>query len=80
MKLSITAFGIARDILGGRKYELEVADQATVKVALDQLKNQFPDFVKLKSILLAVNEDYVAEDFVLSENDDVVLVPPVSGG
>lgn len=80
MKLTITAFGIARDIIGERKYEMEVDDRSTVGVVLANLKTLFPAFTQLQSIILAVNEDYVNENFIINEGDDVVLVPPVSGG
>ena len=80
MILTITAFGIARDILGAMKYELEVSEGITSGELLSKLSDQFEDFSKLNSLLLAVNEEYANDDLVLQEGDDVVLIPPVSGG
>ena len=35
---------------------------------------------ELNTLSFAVNEEYRADDFVLSEDDEVVIIPPVSGG
>ena len=35
---------------------------------------------ELKSVRLAVNSEYATEDLLLQENDEVALIPPVSGG
>ncbi len=45
-----------------------------------KLLDTYPDFSKLKSLRIAVNEAYGNEELVLTERDEVVLIPPVSGG
>ena len=45
-----------------------------------ELISQFPDFEKLASLKFAVNTNYVDDSYQLKENDEVVLIPPVSGG
>lgn len=79
MKVRITAFGIAKDIVGGKHLELEVkgTDLSELRQALI---SQYPDFGKLASLKFAVNTNYVDDSFQLKENDEVVLIPPVSGG
>ena len=79
MKVRITAFGIAKDIVGGKHLELEVAG-AELSEVRQELVSQFPDFGKLASLKFAVNTNYVDDSFQLNENDEVVLIPPVSGG
>ena len=49
-------------------------------MARQVLKEKYPAFDKLASLQLAVNAEYVEDDYVLRENDEVVLIPPVSGG
>ncbi|MCE7995355.1 MAG: MoaD/ThiS family protein [Roseivirga sp.] len=80
MNIEIVAFGIAKDILKGKSIQLEVASAATVEQVKKQLVNDYPDFQTLASLQLAVNAEYVVDDYVLNENDEVVLIPPVSGG
>ena len=80
MKLKIVAFGIAKEILSGSKLELELSDGNSIADLKTTLIQQYPDLEKLRSLKFAVNEDYQPDDFSLSENDEVVIIPPVSGG
>ncbi len=80
MKIAITAFGIAKDILQQKQIELNCSESASVGDVRAQLIQNFPDFEKLASLKFAVNTEYVADDYELSANDEVVLIPPVSGG
>ncbi len=81
MKLKIIAFGIARDILKNSELKLEFTDS---QILISDLKNRlvaaFPDFDKLASLRMAVNEEYVEDSYELQNNDEIVLIPPVSGG
>lgn len=80
MKLNILAFGIAKDILGQRTITLEVPASLNVGTLLDHLRQEYPDFKQLASLRVAVNQDYAEADHPLQETDEVVLIPPVSGG
>lgn len=80
MKLYIQAFGIAKEILGSPRIEHELPDPGTVEQLLASLKSTYPEFEKLASLLVAVNEEYASEGQSLQEADEIVLIPPVSGG
>ncbi len=80
MKIAITAFGIAKDILQQKQIELNCDDGASVSEIRSRLIQDFPDFDKLASLRFAVNTEYVGDDYQLNANDEVVLIPPVSGG
>jgi len=80
MKINILAFGIAKDIVNGSSLDLDVVEAATVGDLKNLLINQFPDFEKLRSLAIAVNQEYREDDFQLNENDEIVIIPPVSGG
>ena len=80
MKIEITAFGIAKDILRQKQMVLDCAESAMVGDVRAQLIQNFPDFEKLASLKFAVNTEYVSDDYQLKSNDEVVLIPPVSGG
>jgi len=79
MKLRIVAFGIAKEILNGKNHEMDMA-VATVGELKQVLFDRYDGFQKLNSLAFAVNEEYREADFLLSENDEVVLIPPVAGG
>jgi len=80
MKLHLLAFGIAKDILhgGSVSYDLIVGDR--ISDLKQSLLETYPDFVALTSLSFAVNETYVTDDHRLKEGDEIVLIPPVSGG
>lgn len=80
MNINILAFGIAKDIIQSQQLAFEVKTGATVGILKEQLCAQFPEFQRLKSLAIAVNEEYQEDDFVLSERDEIVIIPPVSGG
>lgn len=80
MKISITAFGIAKDILKQKQVELTCEADASIGDVRAELIAQYPEFRKLVSLKFAVNTEYVNDTFQLSEKDEVVLIPPVSGG
>lgn len=80
MKYKINLFGITRDIVGKHITEVEINQVADVQTVLEQLKTDFPKLKDIKSLLIAVNSEYAEADVILSENDEIALIPPVSGG
>ena len=79
MKLKIKAFGITKEIVGGREITVETSVQ-TVAELREELRLKFPALVKLKSLFVAVNHKYSDDAMVLHETDEIALIPPVSGG
>ncbi|MEM6965404.1 MAG: MoaD/ThiS family protein [Bacteroidota bacterium] len=80
MKINVLAFGIAKDIINATTLGVEVQDGISVGELKKQLTARFPDFEKLRSLSVAVNQEYREDDFILSESDEIVIIPPVSGG
>lgn len=80
MKFIIKAFGITREILGGREVNIEMTDAATVADLRQHLTTRYPELKGLKSLLIAVNNEYADDQKILHSSDEVALIPPVSGG
>jgi molybdopterin converting factor small subunit len=80
MILKLTAFGIAKDILGKRVLEIEVDNESTIADLKAILLQQYPDFSKLANLTFAVDEAYQNDSFSLSSNQEIVIIPPVAGG
>lgn len=80
MELTIHLYGITRDIIGGSKKSVQLPEGARVQDLLEQIRKDYPSLAELKSLLVAVNEEYAETDVVLTERDEVALIPPVSGG
>lgn len=80
MKIELLAFGIAKDIVAGASTTIEVPESTTVGALKKVLFHQYPAFEKLRSLSIAVNAEYRSDDYALSSEDEIVLIPPVSGG
>ncbi len=80
MQIRILAFGIARDILQGSTMELLLDEGSTIEEVKKRLYKAYPDLEKLASLRFAVNSEYAEDGHLLHPRDEVVLIPPVSGG
>jgi molybdopterin converting factor subunit 1 len=81
MKINIVAFGIAREIIKSRTLLIDLeGGSATIAQLKQHLVEQFPELSSLRSLSFAVGEDYQEDSYLLKEGDEVVVIPPVSGG
>jgi len=80
MKIRILSFGIARDITGAGTIELHLPEGADLNILQEHLIRQYPAFKRLSSLLFAVNARYATGDTKLRDEDEIALIPPVSGG
>lgn len=78
-KYVIKAFGITKDIIGRKETEL-VLEGDTVASLREALKKRYPPLVEIRSLMVAVNKSYAADDLQIGESDEIALIPPVSGG
>ena len=79
MKYTVKAFGVTKDILGGSQKEVEFSGQ-TVADLRKRLIEQYPALSGLRSLMVAVNNTYAEDGDAIGENDEIALIPPVSGG
>ncbi|MEP2667786.1 MAG: MoaD/ThiS family protein [Cyclobacteriaceae bacterium] len=79
MRYTLKTFGITRDILGGKEVPFEM-DGVKVAELKSELMIRFPEMKTLNSLLIAVNNAYAEDDLILTESDEIALIPPVSGG
>lgn len=80
MKIELLAFGIAKDIVAGTSTTVELKSGSTIGDLKEKLFQDYPAFEKLRSLSIAVNAEYRMDDFTLSPDDEIVIIPPVSGG
>lgn len=81
MRVRVKFFAILRERAGKGEASEEIADGSTVADLWRQLQKEYPKLdVPGIRLLYAVNQNYVSLDHRLSDNDEVVFVPPVSGG
>ncbi len=79
MRVTVRAFAGAREILGASR-TIEVPDGATVAGLWGRLCADFPALSDFPLRGLAVNREYVDPDTVVTDGDEVAVIPPVSGG
>jgi molybdopterin synthase sulfur carrier subunit len=78
-KFKIKAFGITKDILGGRETVIEMEGK-TVGELRKLLIAKYPQLAGLRSLFVAVNSNYAEDQLQLNDSDEIALIPPVSGG
>lgn len=81
MRIRVLFFGILRDIVGLREDILDVQEGPTLSAVFEHYATRFPRLRELsKSIVLAHNQRFADPATLLSEDDEVAFLPPVSGG
>ena len=81
MKVKVKFFAILRERAGTGEITKEIREGSTVAELWEALQRDYSKLAPVDMRLLyAVNQAYVNADYVLKERDEVVFVPPVSGG
>jgi MoaE-MoaD fusion protein len=79
MQVRVLPFGVLKETLGSEPFTVDLPGGATVADLIARLGVQAPAVEKL-GIAVSVNAVYAERGSVLKENDEVGLLPPVSGG
>jgi molybdopterin synthase sulfur carrier subunit len=81
MTVRIRLFASLREAVGRGELELELPDGASAEDAWRTLVGRHPALEPRRSSLAAaVNRHYVGFDATLQAGDELVFLPPVSGG
>jgi molybdopterin synthase catalytic subunit len=81
MRVRVLFFGMLKDLLGRPGEDLDLPDGARLETVFDHYASQVPKLRAMaRSIVMARNHEFEPADTPLSENDEVALMPPVSGG
>jgi molybdopterin synthase sulfur carrier subunit len=81
MRVRVRLFASLREAAGRGEAELELAPGATAEEAWQGLVSQHPDLSRRRpSLAAAVNRRYAPFTTALADGDELVFIPPVSGG
>jgi MoaE-MoaD fusion protein len=82
MNVRVQLFAILRERAGSASIELELASGATVADALAALERSpaLAGLLERLPVRMAVNREYATRQTPLSPDDELALIPPVSGG
>jgi molybdopterin synthase catalytic subunit len=76
VEVTVKLFAVLRERAGASEVTLELPEGARVRDAIESLASVTAGV----PVVMAVNREYADADVVLSEADELALVPPVSGG
>ncbi len=81
MRVRLLLFAVLRDVVGSPEIEIELQSGARASDAWRLLQGRHSELTRYDAPpMFAVNESYVKGDQPLNENDELALIPPVSGG
>ncbi len=83
MTINVRLFAAIREVVGRERLQVSVADGATPEdVWRELLKSDAGGVLSARraNLAAAVNRKYTKFDVPLSDGDEVVFIPPVSGG
>ena len=77
----VKLFGITKEIIGSHHLSIDNENRLnTVGDLKTWLSQQYPSLQNLKSLIVAVDNEYAEDIHRISANSEVALIPPVSGG
>jgi molybdopterin converting factor subunit 1 len=81
MRVKVRLFAGLKELTGGPEVVVDLKDGATVRDLEGRLAQEYPRLKPLlASLAFAVDEEYKTRDHVLHDDDEVALIPPISGG
>jgi molybdopterin converting factor subunit 1 len=81
MQIRVLFFGQLKDVCGRAEDGLDLPAGSSVRAVFDHYAALFPKLSEMaKSIVLARNHEFAAPGELLTEGDEVAMLPPVSGG
>lgn len=79
--MEILLFGITRELVGQNTVTIPPEENIeTVAQLREWLHVHFPAMQKLSSLAVAVDSEYADDAQELKPNQEIALIPPVSGG
>jgi molybdopterin converting factor subunit 1 len=79
ISVRVRLFAAYREAAATRTLEAPLPSGARVRDLVDLLAQRIPA-LRAAPGMVAVNQNYVGQDYELREGDEVALIPPVSGG
>ncbi|AFZ20975.1 MoaD/ThiS family protein [Allocoleopsis franciscana] len=79
--VTVKLFAAYQEAYGVPELALKFPPQTSVSAVLDTLITEHPELAQWRNLTrFGVNLQFVESDAILQEGDEVVLIPPVSGG
>ncbi|MDX1828525.1 MAG: MoaD/ThiS family protein [Lutibacter sp.] len=80
MTIHLLFFGITADLVGSNSFDYTIHKPISIQKFKEQLVNDYKVLKNINDFAIAVNEEYATDELILQNNDEVAIIPPVSGG
>lgn len=81
MQIQLLFFASFRELLGTGEMTISLAEGTSISGLVAELRGRGEPFGSLPGFpVVAVNQEYSADDRVLVDGDEVAFIPPVAGG
>ena len=81
MKVKVRFFALYRELVGVRETQVDLPAGSTALDVWQSFASTHPTLApNLPHTRFAINGEYTEPDAALAEGDEVVFIPPVSGG
>lgn len=80
MNVTLLGFGIVKEMFQASSKEIQLKEGATVALLKEEVEKAFPGMKTLQCYMVAVNDEYAEDTRVLYQEDEIAIIPPVSGG
>ena len=79
--VTIQLFAVYQETFGVEKISLQFPPNTPVKAVLDRLTLAQPKLAQWRDVTrFGINLEFVEPDAIMLDRDEIVLIPPVSGG
>lgn len=72
-------FGIAKDIVKSDLLYMDCIGNSVLELK-KLLQEQYAELSDIKYFMVAINEVYASDDYIIQKGDKIAIIPPVSGG
>ena len=81
ISINIKPFASYREMIGEKGIVMNLPEGASVSDLISDLVDKYPGLKPVESkMVVAVNYEYQGHNYILRSDDEVALIPPVSGG
>ncbi|MGB3512157.1 MAG: MoaD/ThiS family protein [Microcoleaceae cyanobacterium] len=79
--ITLKLFAVYQEVYGVSELQLTFPPETTVSQVLEYIVTEHPELEKWQEITkFGLNFNFVPHDTILQDGDEIVLIPPVSGG
>jgi molybdopterin synthase sulfur carrier subunit len=75
--MNVFLFGVLADIV--KTQRIDIAGVSTTEELIELMEEKYPE-IKNYNYQIAVNQKQIEGNCVISENDEIALLPPFAGG